>query len=622
MSDDGILKSLWNLVPNFPNALRGDTHALIVVIFFLMIVGIALWAIFYTIKEYRAAKRALAALRDQLDGVSSENLLNQRSELLRKSATGTPKVVGELWREFDETLVEHHDRARGHDTLLNTVEADHYFSADRIAPRLVSNRLLTAAPAVLTALGLLGTFIGLATGLNSLNLGESATVEEMRVGIEGLIKGAGLGFTASVWGVLASLVVNIWEKVAERRVAAQAAAFQTSIDELFVLHSPERSLLQVEKHTDDSAIALNTLHEKIGSQLQEAVSGISQEMQDALIRAIETSMAPSMASLAENTATQSAEVFEKLVDRFADAFQSIGTRQAEQLGAASSTLDATVAAVAQRVDSSVAGLSDAFESLGARQAEQLDAASATLDSALSSVSDKVGGAIVLLKESAAAQSSATSEQAEAFRAQLTELSELTARQARLLDGSLTAITLGLDSAATKMGAATTSLDASSTTLQGTAQTFTQTSARFESSLNAGAQALEGTADAHARAAAALERHTAALGEVNAASLDATERLSQAARAAGSTFDTMRAHQEAFLISLKSQVDNHSASLKDWLDQYSDQVHHQTSERMSDWNKHTHTFSSQMLEATNALSEVIDEMGVKIGAQDAGKSSLS
>ncbi|MBD7981098.1 anti-phage ZorAB system protein ZorA [Oerskovia merdavium] len=622
MSDDGILKSLWNLVPNFADAFRGDTHALIVVIFFVVIVAIASVAIWYTVRASRAANKALDALNEQLVDVSSENLLQRRSELLEQAGAAAPGVVGELWREFDETLVVHHDPVLRQDAIRNTVEADHYFSAERIAPQLVNNRLLTAAPAVLTALGLLGTFIGLATGLNSLKLGESATVEEMRAGIEGLVAGAGLGFTASVWGVLASLVVNIWEKVVERRVAARAAAFQARIDGLFVLHSPERSLLQVEKNTHDSAIALNELHEKIGTQLQEAVAGISQEMQDALTRAIETSMAPSMASLAESTATQSAEVFEKLVDKFADAFQSIGTRQAEQLGAASSTLDATVTAVTQRVDSSVAGLSDAFEAVGARQAEQLDAATATLDSALGSVSDKVGGAIVLLKESAAAQSTATSEQAEAFREQLTELSELTARQARLLDGSLSAITLGLDSAATKMGTATTSLDTSSTTLQGTARTFARTSERFESSLNAGAQALEGTAEAHAQAAAALSNHTTALEEINSASLDATERLTQAARAAGTSFETMQVHQGRFLNDLKAQVDNHSASLRNWLDEYSDQVQHQTTERMSDWNKHTHTFSSQMLEATNALSEVIDEMGVKIGAQDAGKSSLS
>ncbi len=617
MSDDGILKSLQNLLPDFPAALNGDTHALIVVVFVVLIVGIAGWALLYTAIQYRAARNAITSVASMLDGVHQDELPRLRSELLATSESiSASSEVGALWREFDETLVESDGR------LWNTVEADHYFNTDRLASRLVSNRLLTAAPAVLTAVGLLGTFIGLATGLNSLNLSESATVEEMRSGIEGLVAGAGLGFTASVWGVFFSLVVNIIEKLAERRVAAETARLQSRIDELFVLHSPEQSFVKMEKNTHDSAIALNELHEKIGTKLQEAVAGISQEMQAALTRAIETSMAPSMASLAESTATQSAEVFEKLVDKFADAFQSIGTRQAEQLGAASSTLDATVAAVAQRVDSSVAGLSDAFEAVGARQAEQLDAATATLDSALGSVSDKVGGAIVLLKESAAAQSTATSEQAEAFREQLTELSELTARQARLLDGSLTAITLGLDSAATKMGTATTSLDTSSTTLQGTARTFAQTSERFESSLNAGTQALEGTAEAHAQAAAALRNHTTALEQINSASLDATERLTQAARAAGTSFETMQAHQGRFLNDLRSQVDNHSASLKDWLDQYSDQVHHQTSERMSDWNKHTHAFSSHMLDATNALSEVIAEMEVRIGAQDAGKSSLS
>ncbi len=575
-----------NLIrPDFAAALRGEVHAIVIVAFFLLIIAFTLGTLVYVVRARRAATRVVTDLESVTAPLSADNVAEMRNEVRRQARELGD--AGELWREFDETLVTSPDGK-----VWNTVEADHYFSGDRIAPRLVTNRLLTSMPAVLTALGLLGTFIGLAVGLDGLNLTETADADEMRESVGSLVTGVSLGFTASVWGVFTSVVVNAFEKWHARAVLQRIATFRNRIDEIFVQRTPEQSLVLIEQYTQDSATALATLHEKIGTKLQDAVKGMSDEMQSALTRAIETAVAPSMNALAERTSTQSAQVFEELVDKFTDSFRGIGERQAAELGSAS----------------------------------------ATLDSALTGVSDRVGAAVSSMQEAAAAQAAATSaqteaqerkiaEQEESFRSQMSQrteafevemstLTELVTSQAKILDGSLSALAVGMDAAAGKLGVATAGLQRSSEVLGSTSHAFETTSRRLEESFDAGTIALAGTAEAHQQAASLLERHTAELDRLTEATATTAGKLLTAAQSANTAFDTLRASQRQFLDDLQQRVENQSAVLRGWLDEYGDKVHHQTRDRLETWDAHTREFAAHMLQTSQALAEVVDEIDSK------------
>ncbi len=578
-----------NLVrPDFAAAFRGEVHAIVIVAFFLLIIGFTAWTLVYVLLARRSATRVVAELQSVTGDLTAENVAEVRSEA-RRRARGLGEA-GELWREFDETLVTSPDGK-----VWNTVEAEHYFSGDRIAPRLMTNRLLSTMPAVLTALGLLGTFIGLAVGLDGLNLTETADADEMRDSVGSLVTGVSLGFTASVWGVFTSVLVNATEKWCSRDVSRRIATFRDRIDEIFVQRTPEHSLVLIEQYTQDSATALAELHEKIGTKLQETVTGLSEEMQSALTQAIETAVAPSMNALAERTSNQSAQVFEDLVDKFTESFRGIGERQAAELGSAS----------------------------------------ATLDSALTGVSDRVGAAVASMQEAAAAQAAATTaqtaaqerqiaEQEESFRSQMSErtqafeaemstLTELVTSQAKILDGSLSALAVGMDAAAGKLGAATTGLQRSSELLGSTSRAFETTSRRLEESFDAGATALAGTAEAHQEAARLLDRHTTELDRLTETTAATAGKLLTAAQSANTAFDTLRASQRQFLDDLQQRVENQRAVLRDWLDEYGDKVHHQTRDRLETWDAHTREFAAHMLQTSQALAEVVDEIDAKTKA---------
>ena len=120
---------------------------------------------------------------DNLDAIKVEDVLEKRRDISAQFRANPQ--VGQIWNEFDESLVTSYDGTK----LYNAYSAEYFFSYELLAGKFVNNRLLASAPALLTAIGVIGTFAGLQLGLNGINLNaESDTISE-QIGI--LIGGAG-----------------------------------------------------------------------------------------------------------------------------------------------------------------------------------------------------------------------------------------------------------------------------------------------------------------------------------------------------------------------------------------------------------------------------------------------
>jgi len=563
MSNIGIEQVFRLLWPDLGALMRGELGGIsaFIVLVILLISGIFLA---YAWRQRSRAARRVSKIQAMLNGVATDELVIQRPEL-RQQADQSDDTVRHLWREFDETLVESPDGQ----SLWNTLDAEHFFSSHTLAPRLMHNRLLTVVPSLLTAIGVLGTFIGLTTGLNGLNLQTDSTVDELKVGIDQLIGGASVAFMTSVWGVFLSLVTNFVEKVLERDVARRISALQHQVDELFKRHAPEQSLVKIMDTSHETSVAMQELHEKIGSKLQEAIEGISSDLQSALTHAIETAMAPSMERLAADAAGQSTMVLEQL----------LGT------------------------------VTTSLERVGATQAERMDAASDGISSALNSLSGGVAGMLEDIQSAADTQRAATAEQSAEFQEQLARLTAMTTRQAEMLEGSLSSILRGLDAASSRISDTTGNLARASADLGGSAHLISTTSADLREVMTESLERLQDIKQQHQAAAELLTQHSSRLEALQATTLSAGETLGAAAASANEGFEALRTHQKQFVTELKDQVEGLTATMAKWLDDYGSSVIHQTDERMELWNKHSREYSSQMVTAVQAISEVLDEMGV-------------
>lgn len=130
--------------------------------------------------------------------------------------------------------------------------------------------------------------------------------------------------------------------------------------------------------------------------------------------------------------------------------------------------------------------------------------------------------------------------------------------------------------------------------------------------------IEGASAQNAELAAQLKGQSASLSQLQEALLEGAQRFEQAASEARNGFGEMRAHQQEFLVgirteftalgeTLRTQVAGVEKQAEEWLRSYSGEVHQQVHERMDQWNKQTLSFADQMYAAVQAISNVVDEL---------------
>lgn len=580
MSDDDGLGDVWSLViPRFDMLFSGSVEAatpfLVLVIWF--VAGYACW---YAYREARRAKAWIADSAGLFDSLEPNDLWARRMEI-DVAAISCSQPVQDAWREFSETLVTDNRR------LYNTVSAEEFFNEHRFAPRLVGNRFLHAAPTALTTIGLLGTFFGLTIGLRGLDLG--STSDQVRIGIQTLVDGAALGFTASLWGVFMSLVTNIFERWQERQVVASIRRLQAQIDGLFSMRSPEQSLSDIAAHTSESKEALQVLHEKVGSALQESVKNVGEDTSRAVTDAIHASLTPIMTDLAKMASDQSAEVFKEVSSQLTASFKEMGQSLAEQLKASSDALRSTVDHLGEQLT---------------RQAEQN----------LAQMSDMQISAARHLDDLRTTTTQQMDQLRETTTSQLVAVTAATERQLLLLDDALPRVVTQLDRAASLIGTATTGMDEVTSGLTRATTELGETSNQLSHLLAEAIGTMDELADRTATAAGALSAQQGSVTTLAERAVAAADLLRDASSQLNTGFDGMRTAQGVFLTDLEHRLVQHSEkaaeSMSAWLTVYADDVSKQTTYRMGEWNAQTERFTSTMLTAAEALSEAIDELSVQ------------
>ena len=196
-----------------------------------------------------------------------------------------------LWQEFDSTFVEDHDLASGRVWLRRTVDAAQIFNERSLARRLIHSRLISATSGLLTALGVLGAFIGLQQGISGLRF-VNPQPGEMEASIQMLVNGLTIKFSSSIWGILCSIIFNVLEKLIEGAAWSRIRRVQARIDALFSRYTPETALSRLQISSAESEKILRGLATAIGGQMQQALAQVgeftSQAIGEAMRPAVET----------------------------------------------------------------------------------------------------------------------------------------------------------------------------------------------------------------------------------------------------------------------------------------------------------------------------------------------
>lgn len=339
MKDNLNLGSLFPDLSNLsvlPPQTSDQLSALFVVVLWL-VAGIFL--IISALALIRALKRVIW-LNKLLNIVETTNPASARMDLITK-AEEKKKSVGHLWLEFDETLLE----VKGADDVVrlhNTFDADYFFNTSTLAGGSTENRMIAAVPGFLTALGVIGTFVGLQLGLADLNIAGNVDVNEMKDGVAGVINGAKIAFMTSVWGVLLSVIFNFVEKIFEQIIRKKIHILQDRIDRIFPRLSAESQLQCIANDSQQSRESLQGLAEKIGEKMQESLIQATQGIQQGLESSLEKIMAPAINKLVDETSDGNQKALESVLQSFMEGFGHQGEQQRHAMDSASQSVNKTL----------------------------------------------------------------------------------------------------------------------------------------------------------------------------------------------------------------------------------------------------------------------------------------
>src|SRR5690625_788858 len=542
--------SFWTLIdPSLGDLFKGGVHGAAATLI-LIIVGIAVFTVGYAFFHGNKILKTLRMAQMPIDDVEREGVAHTRNIILQR-AQQQSEPVRSAWFNFDQSLVV--DRHGVYETL----PASEFFNERQFAHKIVGNRLFHLAPTALTTFGLIGTFIGLVIGLQSLNL--EATADELQVGINQLIMGAAVGFRTSLWGVSLSLIVNAIIRGTERGIVKKIHALQNKIDQVFVSKSPEQALSDMASDTAESREALQVLHEKIGNVMQEAVKSVSDDTTHAVTTAINSSLVPVMKELAEHARDQSQEVFKQVSEALTAEFRTAGASVAEQLAHSSqamrSTLDYMSDKLAEHSDKHL----DEMNQIRSESWAQLREFGATIEQQLDLVNNRFPEIIQAMGDTASTITSATS---------------------------------GIDGAVIKLSDAATGLDG--------------TAVKISDSLGNAVESVHSLASQTPDFASGLTQQQDKLIELAESSISAARSLEAVSTNFRAELSGISKAQQEFLEELERQLEVHSRAMAGWLQTYGEQVQKQTQYRMDEWNDHTERFSSQMVATVQSLGNVIEE----------------
>lgn len=104
----------------------------------------------------------------------------------------------------------------------NTVDISMFFNKYVLIEHPGRRRVAEAIPGILTALGILGTFVGLVAGLNNVDIADNAL---MKASLQQLMNGLHVAFYTSVYGVLLSIIWTIADRILLERHISKIQEF-------------------------------------------------------------------------------------------------------------------------------------------------------------------------------------------------------------------------------------------------------------------------------------------------------------------------------------------------------------------------------------------------------------
>lgn len=289
---------------------------------------------------HKDIRRASEVLRERIGEAEEPGLARAAlSNAWGAVEPGLQAIAGirHAWEEFVECLIVPSDGERtGGMPIRNTRDPAFYFSRENVVAPSLSLRFYEAVPGILTGLGILGTFIGLAAGITLAQEGLATENEELiREALRQLLGGASLAFITSITGLATSLAFVVIERRVVDALDRSLAALSRRLDRCLERTTPEKvavlQLDQLREQTSELKMFNTDLVISIASALDEKVAGRLGPLLDRIAEATE--------GLRTEQATATQDMLDKIVEKFGETMSGAAGKEFEAISGSLRELD-------------------------------------------------------------------------------------------------------------------------------------------------------------------------------------------------------------------------------------------------------------------------------------------
>ncbi len=246
----------------------------------LILLCAAVWGEFTSVKQYQRYVGAKSR--------STSEAVNYLSSKLESGTSGAIELrqwetATDTWKLLVDWFSEHlaGETTAGGEAYRAQVKSGRFvlFQYPAILGRSAPRSQWRFVPSVLVALGVLGTFYGIQTGLQDVNLGSLQDTKELLPSISTLLEGMKTAFSTSLMGLGSSSVFTIVLAWGDRARVANLSNLRNKLDKIAKLQTPEQIFSRANSSGDaESAIALATETMRTGfAQIVEAQSNVNSQ---------------------------------------------------------------------------------------------------------------------------------------------------------------------------------------------------------------------------------------------------------------------------------------------------------------------------------------------------------
>ena len=346
-----------------------------------IIAAVGTGAFIWFSQEYRslvkAVRRALTVV--QVDG--SDGALAQRLDAVRDDLQEIPHF-GDLWSAY----VTHNVAVDADGQVWRLGPSEAVFDPETIIPRFVHTQLFSAIPGILTGLGLLGTFLGLAGGLALAREGlTSQNLMDMVSSLRALLGGASTAFYTSIVGLVCSIAFNGIYRYRLRSVHRMIGRFNETVDAI-----SERSdativvegYSQLRKQSD----LLAELRDGLIDALHQQVEDLGQQFHSHVVAQLVPKL-EQVANTLDRMASNQVQLQQEQMTDLATRFQEVLTANA---GAHLQTLTSTLNVVTEQLQAITASLLAGNELIRSGTAEAATQLERAVETTMQAVQSQMG----------------------------------------------------------------------------------------------------------------------------------------------------------------------------------------------------------------------------------------